>query len=129
MARYGQDFGNGNRDGFHYWDHYEAPLPAPRYGGDYRGSRSGGYGGEYRGGPRQGVGGGYRGQGGGGGGFRDASGYGRDFADGRWGRGYYSQHGSTAQPPEHDFGNYDMDRGFRNLYPHRQYDRGWYTGW
>lgn len=129
MARYGQDFDNRGKADFHYWDHYEAPLPVRRYGGQYQRGKSGRYGGEYRGGPRQGFGGGYRGQGGGGGGFRDPGRYGRDFSDGRWGRGYYGQHGGTARPPEHDFGNYNMDRGFRNLYPYRQYDRGWYTGW
>lgn len=126
MARYGQEFGNRGRDDVHYWDHYEAPLPARRYGGDYRPT---GHGGEYRGGPRPGSDGGYRGQGGRGGEFRDAGGRRRDFRDGRRGRGYYSEHGSTEPPPERDFGNYNMDRGFRNLYPYRQYDRGWYTGW
>lgn len=125
MARYGQDFDNRSRADFHYWDHFEAPLPVRRYGGDFQRERPAGYGGDYRGG-RSGYGGDFRGQGGGARGFH---GYAREFTDGQRGQGFYRQHGFTAWGPEHDFGNYNMDRGFRNLLPRRQNDRGWNTGW
>ncbi len=128
MARYGQDFDNRSRADFHYWDHYEAPLPVRRYESDFQRGRPASYGGDDRGAGRQPrYGGDFRGQGGGG--WTGYHGRGRDFTDGQGGHGFYRQHGSTAWGPERDFGNYNMDRGFRNLLPYRQNDRGWNTGW
>lgn len=139
MARYGYEFNRPGQPEFHYWGHYETPFADRPYGADYRGGRRGGYGGDFRTGPRRGYGrdfGGWGREGGGSCAGRGAYGwdfagarYGRDFAHGRWGRGYYREHGPTQWGPDRDFGNYNMDRGFRNLYPYRQYDRGWNTGW